>query len=302
MIDLRLRTKVSDQAIRDLAGKVLGPADYDVLLTGPTFVRKPDGRPLCCYLPGVLTAHYTDEVYDVLHGLRGQRTDNRGNASGTRRIRRGNEQGGYMTRTEAASVASTILGSVDPVGQTLYCRLTAWTGRNLPDWQKLHPLLQATAGYLAQYVPDRYAAQAAHAAKAHPEWIVPGTPFSTITVNNSYPTGTHTDKGDLDAGFSSISCYRRGTYTGGQLIFPQYRVAADLHHGDLILMDAHDWHGNVPIHCACGRQLNGPCRTCAAERISVVAYCRTKIINCGSHDEEAAKADARAARRAGISA
>lgn len=302
MIDVRLRTKVSDAAIAELAGKVLGPADYDLLLTGAAFVRKPDGRPLACYLPGVLTGHYTDAVYEVLHSLRSQVTDNRGHASGTRRIRRGSEEnGGFTNRTSSANIPSTILGSFDPAGQTAYCRLTAWTGRNLPQWQLLHPLLRATADQLATYVPDRYAAQAAHAGQAHPEWIVPGTPFSTVTVNNSYPTGLHTDKGDLDAGFSTISVYRRGTYTGGQLVFPQFRVAVDLHHGDLILMDAHDWHGNVPIHCACGTQLKGPCRSCQAERISVVSYCRTKITTCGTHEEEAAKAAARAERRSGMS-
>jgi hypothetical protein len=71
-------------------------------------------------------------------------------------------------------------------------------------------------------------------------------------------------------------------------------VAVDLHDGDLILMDAHDWHGNVPIYCRCsGTPLNGLCEDCGAERISVVAYFRTKIAECGSPDEEMARATAR---------
>ena len=119
---------------------------------------------------------------------------------------------------------------------------------------------------------------------------MPGTPFSTVTVNNTYPTGTHTDKGDLDEGFSTITCLRRGDYSGGQLVFPEYRVAVTLQHGDLILMDAHQWHANTAIVCPCGTELNGPCPGCGAERISVVSYFRTRITECGTPGQELERA------------
>ena len=291
-IDVRLRSRVHPDHLAQLAGRVLGPADYDLLCTGPVRLRKPDGRPLAVYLPGVLAGLVADpETYRVLHALRAQTTDNRGLASGTQRLPSGG-------RTRARLVPSAVVGAVDPMGVHKYCRLTAWTGRNLPAWQQLHPLLRAVAAQLAQHVPDRYAAQAAQAAAADPAWVVPGTPFSTVTVNNTYPTGTHTDKGDLEAGFSTISCLRRGRpYTGGQLVFPEWRVAVDLHDGDLLLMDAHDWHGNVPIVCMCGTRLNGPCARCGAERISVVAYYRERISRCGSPEDEAQRAAAAADRR-----
>ncbi|KGI79323.1 hypothetical protein IL38_23725 [Actinopolyspora erythraea] len=296
MIDLRLRTRLADEALTDLAGKVLGFDDYDVLLTGPTFVRMPNGRPLCCYLPGALTDAITDDIYDVLHSLKTQKTSNRGLASGTRRMRRGSGDQ-VASRTEARSIPSSVIGAVDPMGQTLYCRLTAWTGRNLPQWEQLHPLLRAIATHYQRHVPDRYANQMAYVRDTDPAWVVEGTPFTTVTCNNSYPTGVHTDKGDLDAGFSTLACLRRGEFTGGQLVFPQFRVAVDMADGDLMLMDAHQWHGNVPIHCACGTQLNGPCPDCSAERISVVAYYRTRMAECGSPEEERDKAMERADRK-----
>ncbi|MEW9530675.1 hypothetical protein [Microbispora sp. NPDC049125] len=280
MLDLRLRSKVSAEELEAKQGKILGAVDYNVLLTGPTRVRKPDGKPLCVYLPGALREQVDDkEVYDILHSLRSLVSSNRGLASGTPRFK-GNQ------RTYAKNVASAIVGAVDPQGQQKYCRLTAWTGRNLPEWQKLHPLLRAVADQLAVHVPDRYAAQQAYADKSDPAWIVPGTPFTTITINNTYPTGVHTDKGDLDEGFSSIACLRKGTYTGGQLVFAEYRVAVDLQHGDLILMDAHEWHGNVAITCRCGFELSGCCEDCGAERVSLVSYFRTKVARCGTPDEE----------------
>jgi hypothetical protein len=100
----------------------------------------------------------------------------------------------------------------------------------------------------------------------------------------------HTDKGDLDKGFSTIFTLRRGEYTGGRFVFPEYRVAVDMQDGDLILMDAHQWHGNTAIVCRCGSRLTQMCRTCDAERISVVSYMRTAMTSCGSEEEEIKKA------------
>lgn len=304
MIDLRLRTRISDDGVREIAGRVLGPRDYDMLLTGagPVRVRMPDNRPLCVYLPGALTGVFTEHVYEVLHSLKQFTTSNRGNASGSRRLRRGGPDT-PATRTETVPIASVILGSMDPMGQTRYCRLSSWTGRHLPEWETLHPALREIGRHLAVHVPDRYNAQMQRVQVSDPSWIVPGTPFSTVTVNNTYPTGVHTDKGDLDEGFSTIACLRRGRYEGGQLVFPAYRVAVDLKDGDLILMDAHQWHGNVPIMCICGNELRGPCETCGAERISVVSYFRSKVTSCGTPAEEERRsqelADARIAAKAG---
>lgn len=281
MIDIRLRSKVGQQELDEKVGKIITEEDFNVLLTGPTFVRKPDGKPLCVYLPGVLADLMTPEVYKILHSLRTFRTDNRGLASGTPRATRGTQN-----RARAMLVPSAIIGAVDPGGVYKYCRQTAWTGKNMPQWQALQPLFQGVAGHLQEHVPDRYENQMEEVRATKPEWIVPGTPFSTITVNNTYPTGVHTDKGDLDKGFSTIACLRYGEYTGGTLAFPEYRVGVNMKHGDLILMDAHEWHGNTAIVCPCGTKLKRCCETCGAERISVVSYLRTKITQCGSMQEE----------------
>lgn len=286
--ELRMRTAVADDAIGTrLAGKILGAADYDVLLTGPTRVCKPDGRPLCVYLPGAMGGFVADpEVYEVLTALRTVTTSNRGAASGSKRISY-QRVPGRPSRSKAMDVSSALIGAADDIGSRHYCRLTSWTGQHLPQWQRLHPTLAGVAAHLAQHVPDRYAAQLAQAHRSDPAWIVPGTPFSTVTVNNTYPTGVHKDKGDLDAGFSTITVLRRGgPYTGGQLVFPAYRVGVDMRDGDLLLMDAHEWHGNVSIECGCGASLSASCPGCEAERISVVAYFRTRIVECGSPQQE----------------
>lgn len=293
IVDLRLRSKIPLAELEGKVGKIISPADYNVLLTGPARVRKPDGKPLCVYLPGAMKAVSTQEVYGILHPLYTAMTDNRGLASGSLRLAESEGK-----RTRSVKVASAIIGAIDPGGVYKYCRMTAWTGSNLPQWEKLQPYLQEVARNLAEQVPDRYANQMEQVKATREEWVVPGTPFTTVTVNNTYPTGVHTDKGDLDAGFSTIACIRRGQYTGGHLTFPEYRVAVDMQDGDLMLMDAHEWHGNTAIVCACGNTLRRLCPDCGAERISTVSYFRTKMASCGTAEDEAKRAVAKRERRA----
>jgi len=285
VISIRVRSRVSKEELDLKVGRVIGDDAYNVLLTGPTRVYMPNGKLLCVYLPGALKDHVTEEQYEVLHSLRKETTNNRGMASGSRATKVGEQKRQYFMH-----VSSNILGAFEASGTFKFCRTTAWTGRHVPEWGTLRPLLQRVAYEMKRYVNDRYEAQMTEIDRTHPDWVVPGTPFTTLTVNNTYPTGVHTDKGDLDAGFSTIAVLRRGSYTGGRFVFPEFRVAVDLQDGDLILMDAHQWHGNTALVCACGEKRTRMCETCGAERISLVSYMRTAMTSCGSEEEESRRA------------
>lgn len=285
MISVRVRSRIPQEELDLKVGKVIGDDAYNLLLTGPCRVFRPDGKLLCVYLPGAMAGHISEPRYQVLHSLRNETTSNRGLASGSLAVRVGDQKRQY-----ALGVPSAILGAFDPGGTYKFCRLTAWTGRHLPEWQLLHPMFRRVADMMQDHVPDRYAAQMEEISRTHPDWVIPRTPFTTITVNNTYPTGVHTDKGDLDKGFSSIFTVRRGSYTGGRFVFPEFRVAVDLQDNDLILMDAHQWHGNTAITCACGERRTRFCEVCGAERISVVSYMRTAMTSCKSEAEEVQKA------------
>ena len=298
MITIRLRNRTHPDTLAQQQGKHLTEDDYSILLSGPMPVKalKPNGQPLVVYLPGQLRKVQAEhpETYEVLHGLRSAKTDNRGLASGSRRLLPPGQK-----RSRTRLISSSIIGAADPMGTQPYCRLTAWTGKNLPKWEQLQPYLYEIAAAFEAYVPDRYRVQADYVNRTHADWIVPGTPFTTITVNNTYSTGVHKDSGDLAEGFSCLAVMRRGHYTGGRLCFPEWRVAVDAHDGDLLLMDAHDWHGNTELRCAHGHKEMeaAACESCQAERISVVAYYRQKMTECGSYDDERDKATAAAERR-----
>ena len=153
------------------------------------------------------------------------------------------------------------------------------------------PLFRRASQLFEEYVPDRFMAQRKEAAATHPEWVIPGTCFTTVTINNTYATGVHLDKGDLGVGFSVLAVTRKGEFTGGHLTFPEFRVSIDMQDGDVAFMDAHGaYHGNTPIVCKCGNTLSqGPCKDCDAERISTVMYFREKMVACGTQEEEYAK-------------
>src|SRR5689334_5258906 len=167
---LRVRSRLHADDLERLKGKVLGDDSYDVLLTGPVRVYRPDGALLCVYLPGAMAGHVSEEQYAVLHSLRSDKTNNRGLASGSRAV-----QVGTQKRSYSMHVSSSILGAFDPGGTYKYCRLTAWTGKNLPQWETLHPVLRRVADQMRDHVPDRYAAQMEEIGKTHADWTVPGT-------------------------------------------------------------------------------------------------------------------------------
>lgn len=294
MMEYRVRTKRDDAWVDKYRGSQVTPEMVNLLLTQEARVFRPDGKPLCVYLPGA-AKDLAEQTYPDFSKIR-MTTDNRGYAAGSERVKRNESD----TRTRTAAVTSGILGAFERSAAHPSCRLTAFTAQEVEKWERIQPMFRRIADLFAEHVPDRYAAQVKEAEQTHSDWIIPGTPFTTITVNNTYPTGIHTDKGDLDAGFSTIVCIRRGQYTGGWLGFPQYGVFADLQDGDVLLMDAHDWHGNTPIVCSnCSEAIRKPGHQCdgdrtgfytppggTPERISIVSYFRTKMVQCGSQIEE----------------
>ena len=275
LAEIRVRSRIPKVELDKKVGRILTGDDYNVRLTGATKVLGPGGQPLAIYLPGVLSGPLNEESYPVLHGIKAK-TDNRALASGSK-LHTVNRQ------ARANSVRSAVIGSFDGAGSQQsrfpYCRTTAWTGKHTEEFSSLYPLFQYIGRQMERYVPKRYAVQWARAEATDPAWRVPGTPFTTMTVNNTYPTGVHVDKGDLDAGFSCLAVWRRGQYSGGHLTLPEWRIAVDMQDGDLLLMDAHQWHGNTALELGSDD----------AERISLVLYYRTAMLACGTAGDELGK-------------
>jgi len=176
--------------------------------------------------------------------------------------------------TYANGVFSGIAGWFDRYPRIPYGRATSYTAREPEKFAMAYPFLQQLAKGFKELLPWRYNNQMEAAKKIDPAFLVPETPFTTITVNKTFRTAAHRDAGDLNSGLSNLLVLsNNGNYSGGYLIAPEYRVAVNVRPGDLLLINNHDViHGNTPI------VLNDE----DAERVSLVCYFRENMLQLGS--------------------
>ena len=180
--------------------------------------------------------------------------------------------------TYANSVHSGIAGWFDRYPRIPYGRATSYTRDHFDKFKMSYPFLQQLAQGFKDLLPWRYNNQMEAASKLDKSYLVPETPFTTITVNKSFRTACHYDAGDLNSGLSNLlTLSNNGNYTGCYLVAPEYRVAINIRPGDLLLINNHEvMHGNTPIIC----------HDEIAERISLVCYFREKMLELGSKEYE----------------
>jgi hypothetical protein len=272
-----------------MLGRRMLPQDIVLKAEGDCTVYKPSGERLLTLRRAAVNREAADAAYPFLHWLRNRKTNNRGHFGASGRNKRVLASG-QLSRTNIGGqpVASAVVGSSDRYARIPYCRACAASMERPEEWAACFPYVQQVARVFESVAPDRYAAQMVAAAKTHPAYVVPGTPFTTLTVNNTFAGGCHRDAGDLPEGFGIISVLRQGSYRGGELVFPRFGVAVDLQDRDVIAFDPHEVHGNTPIHGAVGPA--GDPDHGGHERISVVFYFRTGMLDCLSPAEERERA------------
>jgi len=180
--------------------------------------------------------------------------------------------------TYANSVMSGIAGWFDRYPRIPYGRATSYTEQQPEKFAMAFPFLQTLAKGFKELLPWRYENQMNAAAKMDPRFLVPETPFTTITVNKTFRTAAHYDAGDLNEGLSNLLVLsNNGNYSGGMLVAPEYRVAVNVRPGDLLLINNHEvMHGNTPLEM----------HDDEAERVSLVCYFREKMLELGSWEYE----------------
>lgn len=180
----------------------------------------------------------------------------------------------YISDTTYANVVfSGLAGWFDRYPRIPYGRATAYTENHYDKFKLAFPFLQSLDRGFAELLPIRHAAQREAADIVDPGFLVPGTVFTTITVNKTFRTAAHRDAGDFSNGLSNLLVLsNNGNYTGGYLILPEVRIAVDVRPGDLLLVNNHEYiHGNTPIEL----------QDETAERISLVCYLREKMLELG---------------------
>jgi hypothetical protein len=290
MKSIRVEKLMTDAEADALVGKFADEPHVKHLLTESITVLDAAGVVLAVLLKAALPADVCKTAWRALRGA-ATPNKNRGASSGAadndgklRVVRRlvANRPSRFVS-SHASTLnvglpRSGVVGfyerSKAPVG-VLPCRLTQFTRAHFARFKAAMPFIEAINSAYCSNAPDYYARHCVFTESVEPTYRIGSSVFSTITVNRNYRTAIHKDAGDFAAGLSCLSVFRHGVFTGGWLVMPQFGLGFDLQTGDVLLMDAHQWHGNTAM--------NGEP---AFERVSFVLYSREKINRCKSTAEE----------------
>lgn len=195
-------------------------------------------------------------------------TTNRGNTTGSKkRNLRNNPKAksailGYFDRW-GAKEKMQFRKAGEPI--PLEVRETRFSAAHPDKFQKTIPLIKSIDKLYEKMLSKFYKKQRQKADETN--FKIPKTSFTTITTNINFQTSIHKDSGDDEDGFGNLAVIEKGSYTGGETCLPQYGIGIDVRQGDLLFMDVHEWHGNLPMVP----------NSKDAIRMSIVCYLRTKV-------------------------
>ena len=251
------------------AGKKLTEADRKKMTIidhdADVFIENPDGTPgklLIRFRKDKLTKSNVDAFWDNVIQFARKDTTNRGTASGSKIRDLGNNpkiKSNIIGYFDTISPSQKILLKNQGIKLDSPARETAFIRDNPEKFERLIPLIKEIDEYYEKYAPEYYAKQRKKADQTH--FKIRGTAFTTITTN------VNKDKGDDSEGFGNLAVIERGEYTGAETCFPQFGVGVDCRTGDVLFMDVHYWHSNLPMKK----------KTKDAERLSIVCYLRWRL-------------------------
>lgn len=259
-----------------LARTYLDVRHYDRVIRDTATVLKPDGTPLLIYVSDALSPALCRTAFRCFQQLPLQ-SRNRGMAAGVQ-FRPVKKDGTRSRTSQSRPVPSGVVGFLDAEQRAPYCRMSALTMDHYHEYKRARPFVEEVSQQFERLAPERWAAQRAFVDEVSPDFYIPNTVFTTITVNRSWRTAAHADKGDYRPGFGVMTAM--GRFDGGELIFPKFRTAVDMREGGLCLADVHELHGNGPLDVRPQHQ-----------RLSFVFYAREQMGLCQSAAEEHARAN-----------
>lgn len=249
--------------------KKLKRSDITDFIDDDADVFTEEGKLLLRFRKNKLNKENVDKFYENIIDFAVIPTSNRGSASGSK----------SKNVYDNPKIMSNIVGYFDKLSPKQKAKIrdsgnkspkiTVRETRFLADYpdkfQKMVPLIKEIDHYYKTLVPDNYAKQKKKANQT--PFRIADTSFTTVTTNVNYQTTVHTDKGDDEEGFGNLAVIEHGKYKGGETCFPQYGIGVDIRTGDILYMDVHQPHGNLPIEL----------ESKDAKRLSIVCYLRRRI-------------------------
>jgi hypothetical protein len=243
------------------------PSQIDIIVNRDADVYTKDGKLLLKFRKNKINKKNTSFFYDNVIQFAKSKTSNRGSASGSNK----------KNVADNPKIMTNIIGYFDKFSSSqkqilkkktqkvLTVRETQFMMKYPEKFKQLVPMIEDIDHLYAKYVPEQYSRQKKKANQTH--FKIANTAFTTITTNVNFQTTIHKDSGDDAEGFGNLSVIEKGKYFGSETCFPQYGVGVDVRTGDILLMDVHEWHGNIKMKP----------ETKDAERLSIVCYLRKNV-------------------------
>ena len=241
---------------------------HDIIDTNADVYDTETGKLLLKFRKNKLSEYKIDEFFNNIIDFAMKVTSNRGSATGS------NTKNVY----DNPKIRTNIFGFFDRFSPAQKALQKAKKPRiplevreckfnmDYPEkFEKTLPLIKEIDYYYKKLIPKCYKLQRKKADETF--FKIEDTSFTTVTTNVNFQTSIHTDKGDDSEGFGNLTVIERGDYTGGETCFPQYGIGVNARTRDILFMDVHNPHGNLPIKKKDKDTI----------RLSIVCYLRYKV-------------------------
>ena len=260
--------RMDDEHADNLGNKFVSPSMIDFIIKDDADVYTTEGKLLLRFRKGALSKDNAEQFYENVIDFAETPTSNRGSTSGSKSKNVYDNPKimsniiGYFDRFPPNYKISFKKAGVKAPLEVRECRFN----RDYPEqFEKLIPLVKEINTLYKKYTPEHFERQNSKAKQTF--FKVGDTSFTTITTNVNFRTAIHKDKGDDMEGFGNLAVIEKGAYEGAETCFPQYGIGVDVRTGDIIFMDVHEWHGNLPM-----KPIDK-----GAKRLSIVCYLRYKL-------------------------
>ena len=237
-----------DAKMEKKMNKLLKRDDIKDIIDHDADVYTEEGKLLLRFRKNALTDTNTQKFYENIIQFAKNVSSNRGNATGSKN----------RSLWTNPKVMSNIFGFFDrwsPSQKIIFKRLSTKPAVDVREcrfnmdypekYKETIPLIKEVDELYKKLTPEQYENQYKKAKQTH--FKIPGTSFTTVTTNVNYQTSVHTDKGDDDEGFGNLAVIEQGKYSGAETCFPQYGIGIDVRNGDILFMDVHQPHANLPM-------------------------------------------------------
>lgn len=264
---MKVNKILTDEEMKNLKDTSIKPSMIHTIINKSMDVYKEDGTLLLRFIKGALKDG--DTFYKNIKPFIGKhKSNNRGGVSGSTK-----KDVKYNPDTQ-----TMILGYMDtwsPMQKFMFKKLhfkpkinVRQTMYNIDEPEKyknIIPFIQQIDKLYKKNIPDKYIKQRKKADET--PFKIDNTAFTTATINLNFKTRIHKDKGDDEEGFGNLTVIKKGNYEGGETCFPQYGIGVNVQNSDILFMDVHEWHGNLPLKN----------ESKDSERMSIICYLRKGV-------------------------